>query len=66
MLQRYDKLPIRLVWRRGGEEGKIVVRRRVEMPWEAEGVSMQRKGGRMASRWRGLLWVALETYCGLP
>lgn len=54
MLQRYDKLPIRLVWRRGGEGVKIVARRRVEMPWETDGVSMQRKVDCMLSRWRTL------------
>ena len=54
MLQRYDKLPIRLVWGRGREGGKIVARRRADIPWKTEGVSMQRKGSCMVSRWRTL------------
>ena len=44
MLQRYDKLPICLVWGRGGEGEKIVARRRVEMPWETEGGIYAEKG----------------------
>ena len=66
MLQRYDKLPIRLVWRRGGEGVKIVVRRRADTPWGREGVSMQRKGGCMVSFRRGLSWGAFKTYRGSP
>ena len=45
MLQRYDKLPIRLVWRRGAEGVKIVARKRVEMPWKTEGGIYAEKGG---------------------
>ena len=45
MLQRYDKLPIRLVWRHGGEEGKIVARRRAEKPWGREGGIYAERGG---------------------
>lgn len=45
MLQRYDKLPICLVWGRGGEGEKIVARRRADIPWEVEGGIYIEKGG---------------------
>ena len=70
MLQRYDKLPIRLVWERGGEGRKIVARRRGEMPWETEGGIYVEKGGlygvfqegAIMGRFGNLLWVALTTH----
>ena len=70
MLQRYDKLPIRLVWRRGSEGRKIVARKRLEMPWETEGGIYAEKGGlyggfqegAIMGRFGNLLWVALTTH----
>ena len=71
MLQRYDKLPICLVWRRGGEGVKIVARKRADTPWETEGGIYAEKGelygvfqeGAIMGRFGNLLWVALTTHC---
>ena len=66
MLQRYDKLPIRLVWSVVAKGEKSWLGGGWRCLGKQRGVSMQKKGGCMVSFRRGLLWVALETYCGSP
>lgn len=66
MLQRYDKLPIRLVWRRGAEGVKIVARKRVEMPWGMEGGIYAEKGGLYASSLEGAIMGRFGNHCGSP